>query len=506
MSAPRPPARDLEAFALKKKVLRLETLYDVSRSLGSVSDERTLLDEILGRAVPVLDAARGFAAAFEDAAGAGAVASVGIAPPPTPLDVAADPFVLDLARAKAPLARAGETVFGRPAGSVAGVPLLSGDRVIGVLVVLEREARGGDAAAFDEEDRRFLGSLAALAAPALEGSRRFRALAADLDRLREENRSLKGTTAIDELLVGDSPPMRRAKELIARAASSRVNVLITGESGTGKELAARLLHTGSSRRDGPFLALNCAAMPESLLESELFGIEKGVATGVDARPGKFELASGGTMFLDEIGDTPLAIQAKLLRVLQEREIERVGGRSRIPVDVRVLSATHQSLAELIRQGRFREDLFYRLRVVEIAMPALRERREDIPRLAGHFLARIAARDGRRPATLSRDAVKALLDYEFPGNVRELENLLEGAAALVSGDAIEAADLLFGIARGAAGAPEGAGAGADARSGGVSLRHVEAAHIRRILAQVKGNKSRAAKLLGVSRRTLYRKRV
>src|SRR5262249_53473684 len=148
------------------------------------------------------------------------------------------------------------------------------------------------------------------------------------------------------------------------------------------------------------------------------------------------------IFLDEIADTPLAIQAKLLRVLQEREIERVGGRTRIPVDVRVLSATHQSLPELIRQGRFREDLFYRLRVVEIAMPALRERREDIPRLAGHFLARIATRDGRRPIALTRDAVKALLDYEFPGNVRELENLLEGAAALVSGDALEAADLQF----------------------------------------------------------------
>ncbi len=504
MSAPRPPARDLEAFALKKKVLRLETLYDASRSLGTAGDDRALLEEILARAVPVLDARAGFAAAFEDAEGAGEVVAMGLRPAPTPLDVAKDPFVLDLARARAPLARAGETVLARPAGSAAGVPLLSGERVVGVLVVLDREARGGDAATFDEEDRRFLGSLAALAAPALEGSRRFRALAADLDRLREENRSLKGTTAVDELLVGDSPAMRRAKELLARAASSRVNVLITGESGTGKELAARLLHTGSPRRDGPFLALNCAAMPESLLESELFGIEKGVATGVDARPGKFELASGGTIFLDEIGDAPLPIQSKLLRVLQEREIERVGGRSRIPVDVRVLSATHQSLPDLIREGRFREDLFYRLRVVEIAMPALRERREDIPRLAGHFLARIAAREGRsRPQTLTRDAVKALLDYEFPGNVRELENLLEGAAALVSGDAIEAADLQFGIA-GAGGA---GGAGGSERAGaGVSLRHVENAHIRRVLAEVKGNKSRAAKLLGVSRRTLYRKRV
>ena len=497
MSGARPPARDLETFALKKKVLRLETLYDVSRSLTAARDEKILLEEILARAVPVLDAARGFAAAFEDAEGSGTVASLGVEPEPDPLAVSSDPFVLDLARAKTALSRGEETILGRAVESVAGVPLLGGGRVLGVLVVLDREARGPDAPSFDEEDRRFLVSLAGLVAPTLDAARRFRALAADLDRLREENRSLKGSLGVDEILVGDSPAMRRAKELVARAAASRVNVLVTGESGTGKELAAKLLHAGSPRREGPFLALNCAAVPESLLESELFGIERGVATGVEARLGKFELASGGTIFLDEIGDTPLAIQAKLLRVLQEREIERLGGRTRVPVDVRVVSATHQDLPAEIRAGRFREDLFYRLRVVEIRMPALRERREDIPRLAGHFLARITARDGRRAPSLSRDAVKALLDYPFPGNVRELENLLEGAAALVSGDTIEAADLQFGIAREVA--DELPVTSAD-------LRNVENAHIRRILAQVKGNKSRAAKLLGVSRRTLYRKRI
>ena len=497
MSGARPPARDLETFALKKKVLRLETLYDVSRSLTAARDEKALLEEILARAVPVLDAARGFAAAFEDAEGSGTVASLGLAPEPDPLAVSSDPFVLDLARAKTALSRGEETVLGRAVESVAGVPLLGGGRVLGVLVVLDREARGGDASPFDEEDRRFLVSLAGLVAPTLDAARRFRALAADLDRLREENRSLKGSLGVDEILVGDSPAMRRAKELVARAAASRVNILVTGESGTGKELAAKLLHAGSPRREGPFLALNCAAVPESLLESELFGIERGVATGVEARLGKFELANGGTIFLDEIGDTPLAIQAKLLRVLQEREIERIGGRAKVPVDVRVVSATHQDLPAEIRAGRFREDLFYRLRVVEIRMPALREHREDIPRLAGHFLARIAARDGRRVPSLSRDAVKALLDYPFPGNVRELENLLEGAAALVSGDTIEAADLQFGIAREGEGEP---------LVTSVDLRNVENAHIRRVLAQVKGNKSRAAKLLGVSRRTLYRKRI
>ena len=491
------PARAADTFDLKKKVLRLETLYDVSRSLSAARDEKNLLEEMVTRAVSVLDAARGFAAAFEDGGGAGAVVAVGL-PAPEALNVASDPFVLDLCRARAPLARQGEIVLGTVSESVAGTALVSRGQVLGVAVVMDREARGGEAAAFDEEDRRFLGSLAALAAPALDALRQFQALSTDLDRLREENRALKGTLGIDELLVGDSTAMRRVKDLIARAAVSRVNVLVTGESGTGKELAAKLLHAGSPRREGPFLALNCAAVPETLLESELFGIEKGVATGVEARVGKFELASGGTIFLDEIGDAPLPIQAKLLRVLQEREIERVGGRQRVPVDVRVISATHTNLNEEIRAGRFREDLFYRLRVVEIALPPLRERREDIPLLTRHFLSRIAARDRRRPLALTRDAVKALLDYSFPGNVREMENLLEGAAALVPGDAIEAADLQFGAARGA-GAETPVAASAD-------LATLERAHIRRVLTSVGGNKSRAAKLLGVSRRTLYRKRV
>jgi transcriptional regulator with GAF, ATPase, and Fis domain len=496
VSAPRPPApRSGETFDLKKKVLRLESLYDVSRSLTGARDDRALLEEALSRAVPLLDAARGFAVAFEDGRSAGFAVSMGVRPEPDVIAAGGDPFVLDLCRARAPLSRVHETVLGRPAESVAGVPFLARGHVLGVLVVAEREARGATPAVFDEEDRRFLGSLAALVAPALEGARQFQALSADVDRLREENRALKGALEVDDVLVGDSTEMRRVKDVIARAAVSRVNVLVTGESGTGKELVAKLLHAGSPRREGPFLALNCAAVPEALLEAELFGIEKGVATGVEARVGKFELASGGTIFLDEVADAPLAIQAKLLRVLQEREIERVGGRHRVPVDVRVVSATHADLPSEIRAGRFREDLFYRLRVVEIRLPALRDRREDIPRLAATFLSRIAAREGRAPVSLSRDAVKALLDYPFPGNVRELENLLEGAAALVAGSTLEAADLQFGTAR------------SDVPAFGSSdLRAIEHAHIRRVLASVQGNKSRAAKILGVSRRTLYRKRV
>jgi transcriptional regulator with GAF, ATPase, and Fis domain len=484
--------KGLDAFDLKKKVLRLETLYDVSRSLASLRDEGEVLEEIVTRAVGVLDAARGLGATFEDGGQAGKTFSIGFADDPDSVAVASDPFLLDLCRAKAPLSREKETLLGTAARSVAGVPLVSRGHVLGAVVLADREVRGEEAEAFDEEDRRFLGSLASLAAPALDASRQFRALSADVDRLREENRALKGNLEIDEVLIGDSAPMRRVRELVTRAAASRVRVLVRGETGTGKELVAKLLHAGSPRREAPFIALNCAAVPESLLESELFGIEKGVATGVDARLGKLELANGGTVFLDEIGDAPLAIQTKLLRVLQEREIERVGGRQRIPVDVRVIAATHADLPQLISRRAFREDLYYRLRVVEIAVPALRERREDIPRLAAHFLSKVSAREGRAAISLSRDAVAALLAYRFPGNVRELENLLEGAAALVPGDVIEAADLQLATAR-------------ELRAvEGQDLGSLERAHIRRVLESVEGNKSRAAKILGINRRTLYRK--
>ncbi|HWC64572.1 MAG TPA: sigma-54 dependent transcriptional regulator, partial [Thermoanaerobaculia bacterium] len=279
-----------------------------------------------------------------------------------------------------------------------------------------------------------------------------------------------------------------------------VSVLITGESGTGKELVARLLHEKSPRRQGPFVAINCAALPESLLEAELFGIEKGVATGVEARTGKFEQAQGGTIFLDEIGDMPLALQAKILRVLQEKESERVGGRRKIPLDVRVLSATHQDLSRMIAEKKFREDLYYRLRVVEIAIPPLRGRREDLPRLVRWFLGRFAAREGRPAPSVDRDAMRALMAHPFRGNVRELENLLEGAAALARGGTIRREDLQWietPVEEGPAPAGEGEA---------VSLRQLETRHIQRVLRLAHGNKSRAARMLGIDRRTLYRKKI
>jgi transcriptional regulator with PAS, ATPase and Fis domain len=323
-------------------------------------------------------------------------------------------------------------------------------------------------------------------------------------RLEEENRRLldeTGRFAAGRLFIGDSPAARRVLELVMRVAPSRTSVLITGESGTGKELVARMIHARSGRADKPFVAINCAALPETLLESELFGIERGVATGVEARAGRFETAQGGTLFLDEIGDMPMSLQAKLLRVLQEREIERVGGRLRIPIDVRVLAATNTRLSERIARGEFREDLYYRLRVVEIALPPLRERREDIPKLARHFLERFAAREGRPVATLDRDAFAALLAHDFAGNIRELENLLEGGAALSRGGLIRREDLQWLPSR-AAQTGVGPASGEEELP---DLRALEDRHIQRVLKMAGGNKSRAARLLGISRRTLYRRR-
>lgn len=490
-------ARAGESFDLRKKVLRLEGLYDVSRALNVLRDEQALVDEIVARAVSLLDAERGFGVVFEEHESPAVVSTVGFPGFPGALAAASDPFVLDLCRAHGPLSRTGETVLGRTSESVAGAPLVVRDRVLGVLVALDREARGEASAAFDEGDRRFLESVAALAAPALDALRQLRALEADVDRLREENRALKGSLGIDELLVGDSAGMRRVKGLVVRAAASRVGVLIRGESGTGKELVARLLHAASPRRDGPFLALNCAAVPETLLESELFGIERGVATGVDARPGKFELASGGTIFLDEIADAPLAIQAKLLRVLQEREFLPVGAVEPIRSDVRVVAATNADLGRLVAEGRFREDLYYRLCVITIVLPPLRDRKEDIPLLVDALVSRVAHENGRPVPPVTPDAMKALLDHDWPGNVRELENVLERAVVL--GPGVVGLDQLpdavrHSVPRPAAFPPEG-----------IDLKEAVSTYRRSLLAAAMGRaggvQTEAARLLGLKPTTL-----
>ena len=261
-----------------------------------------------------------------------------------------------------------------------------------------------------------------------------------LRSLREENAELRRAAGRLEM-VGSGPAMQRLFELVRRAAPSEGRVLVTGENGTGKELVARAIHESSRRKAGPFVKLNCAAVPAELIESELFGHERGAFTGaVAARRGKFELADGGTLFLDEVGDMPAAMQAKLLRVLQEGEFERVGGTHTLRVDVRVVAATNKDLAAEVQAGRFREDLYYRLNVVPIHAPPLRERREDVPELATHFLAEACERNGRRPMRLERDALAALQTHDLPGNVRELRNLVERLAILCDGPEITADDV------------------------------------------------------------------
>ncbi|PLX89800.1 MAG: Fis family transcriptional regulator [Desulfuromonas sp.] len=254
--------------------------------------------------------------------------------------------------------------------------------------------------------------------------------ALERSRLSHENRSLKkalGQKFSFDNLVGKSPAMKRLYSLIERVAQSQVSVLVTGESGTGKELVARAIHFNSDRKEAPFVAINCGAIPENLIESELFGHEKGAFTGADQRKeGLFETANGGTLFLDEIGELPTMMQVKLLRVLQEREFRRVGGTRDLPLDIRLVSATNKDFEEEVREGRFREDLFYRLNVVRVELPPLSERREDIPLLLNHFYKKLT---GEQHLPISGDALQRLLDYDWPGNIRELENLVERCLVL-----------------------------------------------------------------------------
>jgi DNA-binding NtrC family response regulator len=310
-------------------------------------------------------------------------------------------------------------------------------------------------------------------------------------------------------IVGRSAAFRRMLGRARQAATSDVDVLIEAESGTGKELIARMIHRLSLRRRGPFVAVNCAAFPETLLESELFGHVRGAFTGATtAKPGKFELADGGTLLLDEVGEMPLGLQPKLLRVLQEREIDRLGDTRPAPVDVRVVATTNRQLKSMVAEGRFRSDLYYRLNVVPVTIPPLRERPEDIAELARHFLEKHARKSGARLPNLSPELIERLEAHAWPGNVRELENFMRRALALATGprlgpeladdwDADEAAP---GTKAMAAGAAEGAAAA----TGGLSLREMERQLLEHTLESTDGNRTRAAEILGISIRTMRNK--
>lgn len=298
-------------------------------------------------------------------------------------------------------------------------------------------------------------------------------------------------------IIGSHPDMVELFKLVSRVAGTKSSVMIIGESGTGKELIARTIHEASTRRDRPFVAVNCTSLSETLLESELFGHVKGAFTGaIERRPGLFLEANRGTVFLDEVGDMSLSMQAKLLRVLQEEEVKPVGGTDTIPVDVRVVAATHQDLEALVRTGRFRLDLYYRLHVVALRVPPLRERRDDIPVLAEHFLREYGLLAQRPIQGFSTKAMRALMNYPWPGNVRELENVVERAVALAPGSIVEESDLPDKIVHHAGPIPAAPG-------GQATLDEMTRRYVLSVLDKVRGNKTEAARILGVPRRTLYR---
>ena len=319
-------------------------------------------------------------------------------------------------------------------------------------------------------------------------------------RLISENRMLKEAllSRYDfNQLVSGSGAMDEVLNTAGRAAQSRATVLLRGESGTGKEVLARAIHLASPRKENPFVAVNVAAVPENLVESEFFGHEKGAFTGADRqRKGRFEAADGGTLFIDEIGDIPVSIQVKLLRVLQERRFERVGGSETLSVDVRVIAATNQDLESMIREGRFREDLFYRLNVVCIRIPPLHDRREEIPLLVDHFLRKFAEEEGRDSLAVSKEAMDTLMKYGYPGNVRELENIIQRAVVLARQDTITTADLPPHVA-----GLEEEGTLQDEGSLTERVEALERHLIRDALSKSGGNQSEAARVLGLTERNL-----
>jgi DNA-binding NtrC family response regulator len=323
----------------------------------------------------------------------------------------------------------------------------------------------------------------------------------DVQKVREENRSLRealGKRYQYQNIVARSAKMQEVLALVERVAPTNSTVLLGGESGVGKDLIARAIHQNSRRASGPFIKVNSTAIPDTLFESELFGYERGAFTGANAsKPGKFELADKGSLFLDEIGDVPAPIQVKLLRVLQEREFERLGGTKTLKVDVRLIAATNKDLRAALEQGTFREDLYYRLNVVPIDIPPLREHKEDIPDLVNHFLQRFSQNNGKHVESITPAALKLLMDYHWPGNIRQLENTVERAVALSTKPVIDVEDVHLdaGSSRNAANAP------APLLPEGMTLEQWEDEIIREALRRANGNKSHAARMLGLSRNAL-----
>ncbi len=379
-----------------------------------------------------------------------------------------------------------ESMVASPIASVLVVPILGRNQPSGVIYL----AASSLVQRFDDPDLQLVAGLASVSAPAFESAR-------EVERLKEENRRLQGAIEIEHRMVGNSAPMEQVYRFIEKAAPASATVLITGESGTGKELVARALHRNSGRSSGPFVALNSAAIAEGLMETTLFGNEKGAYTSaLTARKGLLEAANGGTFFLDEIGDMPLPLQSKLLRVIQEREFERVGGTETRKVDIRIIAATHRNLAEMIREGSFRHDLHFRIKRLSVSIPPLRERRDDVMPLARHFLDRHGTREKRRDMEFSHEAEACLKQYEWPGNVRELENVVEHLVVMAPGRIIQPADLPEDV-RDNEHSPVSRGRYYDA------IREAKKQVIRKALKDADGVVAEAARLLALQPTHLHR---
>ena len=380
--------------------------------------------------------------------------------------------------------------------SLLAVPLRDTDGTIyGVLQVLNR--RGGGR--FTEEDSERLTLIASQVSTALQSTSLYQ----ELKRAKEQPHAPVGY--FFNRIIGEASQLKSIYRLVQKAAPTDATVLLRGESGCGKELFARAIHVNGPRRDKAFVKVDCAALPATLIENELFGHEKGAFTGADHRvPGKFEAADNGTVFIDEIGELPLHVQGKLLRVLQDREFERVGGTQTVKVDVRIVAATNRDLARMVAEGKFREDLYYRIKVVEMVLPPLRERGgDDIERLARHFVATAAKRHRLEQPRLSRAALERLKSYRWPGNVRELENCIESAVVLSEGEILEEHLPLPTVDRASPQAGEAPHTVVEP-SGLLPLAEVERLHVLRVLEAVKGNRTAAAKVLEIGRNTLARK--
>ena len=497
------PATARRLVHLPEDSRRLRMLYEVGNAINSEIGQPELFEHILATIFDVVPADQG-AIVLWDAESAKWVPAAshrrqsdGAAADGACADVAVSRAIIDEAFASGgPLfshdaktdLRFGpsESIETQAIRSMICCPLMVHDEPLGVLYLDTRRTTG----AFTEQDVELVAAIANQAAIAIANARLH-------GKVREENVRLRRALGSRHCIVGQSPAIQEVMNLVRRVSQTGATVLLRGESGTGKEVVARTIHALSNRRGKPFVCVNCAAVPETLLESELFGHERGAFTGaLEQRMGRFEQANGGTIFLDEIGEMPITTQAKILRVLQEREFQRVGGTRQIQVDVRVVTSTNRDLEAAMEAELFRQDLYYRLKVIEVTLPPLRERKEDVPLLCEHFLAEVARDMSRQPPEIDPAAMEALQSHWWPGNVRELRNVLERAMVLGVGERLMLRHLPREVRRrtlAAGDLPED-----------VSLADSERRHIADVLELAGWNKSRTANLLGISRPRLDRK--